>query len=64
MLVSLHRKFVRSEMVAFAMGCCGGLVGVGGKIVELCNSIVRALGHDVLLVLRCTPNRREAFFKI
>jgi hypothetical protein len=53
MLVSVHRQFMTSEMIAFAMGGCGGLVGVGGKIMELGNSIVGALGHDVLLVVRC-----------
>jgi hypothetical protein len=53
MLVSVHRQLVSSEMIAFAMGRCGGLVGVGGKIMELCDSIVGALGHDVLLVVRC-----------
>jgi hypothetical protein len=51
-LVSLHRELMSSEMIAFAVGCCGGLVGVGSKIVELCDPIVGALGHDVLLVLR------------
>ena len=53
-----------SEMIAFAMGCCGGLVCVGGKIVELCDPIVGALGHDFLLVVRCRTERRETFFEI
>jgi hypothetical protein len=64
MLVRLHRQFMSGEMIAFAMGCCGGLVCVGGKIVELCDPIVGALGHDFLLAVRCRTERRETFFEI
>jgi hypothetical protein len=39
-----------SEMISFAMGRGGGGVGVGGKIMELSNSSVRALWHGLLLI--------------
>lgn len=39
MFVRLLGKFVCGEMIAFAVCGGGGVVGVGGKIVQLCNSI-------------------------
>jgi hypothetical protein len=38
------------QMIFFAMGFSGGCVGVGCHIVEFCGSVMRTLGHDVLLV--------------
>ncbi len=36
------------QVISFAMSDRGGSVGVGGEVVEFCESIVRALGHGVL----------------
>jgi hypothetical protein len=44
--VGLTGKLVGGE-AALAMRGCGGGVGMGGKIVELSDSFVRALGHVV-----------------
>jgi hypothetical protein len=41
-------------MISFAMGDRSGSVGMGGKVVELCDSIVGALWHLVVL-LSVTP---------
>ncbi len=49
MFVRLLGKFVCGEMIAFAVCGGGGVVGVGGKILQLCNSIVGTLGHG------CSP---------
>jgi hypothetical protein len=49
MLVCLQRKFVSGQMVAFAMGGCGGFVGVAGEIMKLYDSIVCAWRHGFLL---------------
>jgi hypothetical protein len=48
--VRLHGQFVRSEMISFVMGGGGGRVGMGGKVMELSNSSVRALWHGLLLI--------------
>jgi hypothetical protein len=45
MLVRLHGQFVRSEMISFTVGGCCGKVSVGSKVMELGDSIVRALWH-------------------
>jgi hypothetical protein len=42
-LVRLHREFVSSEMITFAMGHRGGEVGVAREVMKLCDSIVCAL---------------------
>ncbi len=44
MFVRLLGKFVCGEMIAFAVCGGGGVVGVGGKILQLCNSIVGTSG--------------------
>jgi hypothetical protein len=49
--VRLHGQLVRTEMISFAVGGCRGKVGMGGKVMELGNSIVRALWHGLLLIL-------------
>ena len=49
--VSLLTEFVRGEMVCLAVGGSGGGVSVGCQVVEFRGSIVRALGHGVLLLL-------------
>jgi hypothetical protein len=36
-------------MIFFAMGFSGGGVGVGCHIVEFSGSVMRTLGHDLLL---------------
>src|SRR5271170_3787593 len=51
MLVRLHRQLVSSEMIPFTVGGCRGRVGMGGKVMELGDSIVRALWHGLLLIL-------------
>jgi hypothetical protein len=48
--VSLNAEFVWASMICFAMGDCGGGVGVGCQIVMFCGRIVRTLRHGVLLV--------------
>jgi hypothetical protein len=45
----LFGKFVSAQMIAFAVGDGSCSVRVGRKVVELCESIVRALGHGALL---------------
>ena len=44
----LQGQFVSSQVISFAMSDRGGSVGVGGEVVEFCDSIVGALGHGVL----------------
>jgi len=48
-LVRLSGKFASSQMIPFPVGGCGGGVGMGGKVVEFCGSIVITLWHGVLL---------------
>jgi hypothetical protein len=48
-LVRLHGQLVSSEVISFAVGGCRGKVGMGGKVMELGDSIVRALWHGLLL---------------
>jgi hypothetical protein len=58
MFVRLHGQLVSSEMISFAVGSCRGKVGMCGKVMELGDSIVRALWHslswflDVRIALR------------
>jgi hypothetical protein len=40
MLVCLFRQLMSAEMVSFVMSGGRGGVGVGGKIVKLCDSVV------------------------
>jgi hypothetical protein len=49
--VRLHGQLVRTEVISFTVGGCRGKVGMGGKVMELGNSIVRALWHGLLLVV-------------
>jgi hypothetical protein len=42
-------EFVRCLMIRFVMRGGSFNMGVRGQIVQFCGSIVRALGHDVLL---------------
>src|ERR1035437_801425 len=48
-LESLFAEFMCRLMISFAVGGGSGKVGVGCQVVEFCSSIVRALGHGVLL---------------
>jgi len=48
-LVRLFAEFVRRHMICFAVRDSGRGMGVRGKIVQLCDSIVRTLWHGVLL---------------
>jgi hypothetical protein len=50
MLVRLHGQLVSSEMISFTVRGCRRTVGMGGKVMELGDSIVRALWHGLLLV--------------
>jgi len=43
--VSLLGEFMSGEVVAFAVGGCCGLVGMGGDVVKFCGPVVRALWH-------------------
>lgn len=54
----LLAEFVSGQMISFAVGYGSGGVGVGRKIVEFCDSIVRALGHGVLLGLQTLNHGR------
>jgi hypothetical protein len=47
--VSLPAEFVSGQMISLAVSNGRGGVGVGRKVVEFCESIVRALGHGLLL---------------
>jgi hypothetical protein len=47
--LSLLGKFVSRQVIALAVGDGRRRVGVGRKIVQFSESIVWALGHDVLL---------------
>lgn len=48
-LVRLLREFVSGQVISFAMGGgCGGM-SVGSKVMQFSSSIVRTLGHRVLL---------------
>lgn len=51
MLVRLLGQLVRSEMISFTVGGCRGYVGMGCKVMELGDSIVRALWHGLLLIV-------------
>jgi hypothetical protein len=48
-LQSFPAEFVSGKMVRFAVRCRGARMGVGSQIVKFGDSIVRALGHCVLL---------------
>jgi len=61
MLMRLFGEFMGGEMVTFAVGGSRSRVRVGGKIVELCNSIVWCLRHDVLLKLRCVLTGKNSW---
>jgi hypothetical protein len=43
--VRLHGQLVSSEVISFTVGGCRGKVGMGCKVMELGDSIVRALWH-------------------
>jgi hypothetical protein len=45
MFVGLLAQFVCRQMISFAVCGRGSGVGMGGKVVEFCESIVRALRH-------------------
>jgi hypothetical protein len=61
-LESLFAEFVSGLMISFAVGGGGGKVGVGCQVVEFCSSIVRALGHGVLLACSMqTPEHGKGF---
>jgi len=48
--MGLLGQFVGSEMISFTVGGCGRKVGMGCKVMELCDSIVGALWHGLLLI--------------
>jgi hypothetical protein len=48
-LMRLRGQLVRSKMISFTVGGCRGKVGMSGKVMELGDSIVRALWHSLLL---------------
>jgi hypothetical protein len=48
--VRLHGQFVSRQMISFAVRGCRGKVGMGGKVMQLGDSIVRALWHGLLLI--------------
>ena len=48
-LMRLSGEFVSGQMIAFAVGYRGSGVGVGCEVVELCDSLVRARWHGILL---------------
>jgi hypothetical protein len=59
MLLCLFGEFVSGQMVPFAVGDGRSGVGMGGKVVELCESIVRALWHDSLRSRRMRFSGRD-----
>jgi len=56
---SLSAEFVSGQMIGFAMGFSGGGVGVGCQVVKFRSSIVRTLGHDVLLAGSMQKDRQR-----
>ena len=56
---SLPAEFVSGEMICFPMGFSGCGVGVGCLVVKFRGSIVRTLGHDVLLACSIQTGRRN-----
>jgi hypothetical protein len=50
MLVRLLGQLVSSEMISFTVGGCRGRVGMGCKVMELGDSVVRALWHGQTLL--------------
>jgi hypothetical protein len=59
-LVSLPAELVSGAMICFAVGDCGGGVGVGCAIVKFCGLIVRALRHGVPLLRTMQTIRQGA----
>jgi hypothetical protein len=57
--VRLHGQLVRTEMISFVVGCGGGKVGMGCKVMELSDACVRALWHGVLLILSMVELRDQ-----
>jgi hypothetical protein len=55
-LEGLFAQFVSGEMISFAVGDSGGSVGMGCQVVQFRGSIVRTLGHCVLLA--CSMHAR------
>jgi alpha-galactosidase len=51
MLVRLYGQLVSSEMISFTVGGCRCKVGMGRKVMQLGDSIVRALWHGLLLIV-------------
>jgi hypothetical protein len=49
MLQRLLAKLVSSQVISLGVSCGCGFMGVGGKVVQLCGSIVCALWHGGLL---------------
>ena len=49
LLVRLLGEFVRGHVISFTVRDSSRGVGMGSKVVELCDSIVRTLWHGVLL---------------
>ena len=47
-------------MISFAVGYGSGVVGVGCQVVQFCDSIVRALGHAVLLAFQTLNHGRSS----
>ncbi len=45
----LFGEFVRGHVICFTVRDSGRGMGVGSKVVEFCDSIVRTLWHGVLL---------------
>jgi hypothetical protein len=54
--VSLSAEFVSGQMISLAVSNGRGGVGVGRKIMEFCESIVRALGHGLLLAFETSSH--------
>jgi hypothetical protein len=50
--VRLLAEFMTGQVISFAVGDGSGVVGVGCKIMEFCESMVGALGHGLLRNLR------------
>jgi hypothetical protein len=57
MLQRLLAKLVSGQVISLGVGCGGSYMSVGGKVVQLCGSIVCALWHGGLLYV--AVNDRE-----
>jgi hypothetical protein len=60
----LLAKLVSVQLISLFMSCGGGFMGVRGKVVQLCGSIVCALWHGALLYATGEPQLLWAMWRV